>query len=181
MFGCQGHMMRSRKVTKALVILMAATLTVGETRAVSNSCVNDELEIFSCSLQNRKMVSLCKRAVAEGAFLVYRYGKPAQIELEFAGDASKTGPFFYAGLRQRFASYFEIGFKNRGYQYLLVKKWGDGESLSYHLLVDEVDKENGRHLDLRCVSDIVDNGLSDETNGSCDPRAVVGCSYADRR
>lgn len=149
--------------------------------AGDNFCRTDEAEIFSCGLQNEKKASLCKSVGATNESLTYRYGKFPLVEMEFSGQISKNGPFFYSELQQRLSSYFELGFTNGDYRYRLVREWDENdERPTYHLFVGSLKKES-KNLHLRCVRDIVDKGLRDQTGVSCDPGMIVGCSYIDRK
>jgi hypothetical protein len=94
-------------------------------------CASDERAIFSCVLkQPRKIVSVCasKDLTSEKGYLQYRFGMPANIELEFPKDRTNTQQQFEYShyFRARF-DMTEINFTVNGVSYSVFDDYNGEE------------------------------------------------------
>lgn len=88
--------------------------------ASATHCKADEKPYFSC-MAGKKTVSLCGEVAAGGIRkLTYRYGKPGNVELEFAAT-SAGAPHFMATVEPDSprAKVSEVWFDRGGFRYLL--------------------------------------------------------------
>ncbi|MBY0580025.1 MAG: hypothetical protein K2P57_13405 [Burkholderiales bacterium] len=90
---------------------------------VKTLCRNEELIAFSCTLQNKKIVSLCASSDIgkDSGYLQYRYGKDSSsVELEY--PKKKVYPHSYfkqAGQQAQLGSASAISFRVGSYRYSL--------------------------------------------------------------
>jgi hypothetical protein len=136
--------------------------------------------VFSCTFKSGKSVHLSKFTRGKNRMLAYSFGFPEKTELRFEGEASKSGPFFYGEFRQRRADLFEIGFTNNGFTYLISRDQpGDDKPVVYDLEMGGTGPKGIIHVKLRCDRDVVDNGLTDQTDVRCDRGANLPCNKDD--
>lgn len=89
----------------------------------SGLCQPEESVVFSCPLQNGKIVSFCGAPVASrSGYIEYRYGKVGKVELKYravAGENKKIYFFDGAVVRNQIARVPTIFFRNGRYGYFL--------------------------------------------------------------
>ncbi len=115
-----------------------------------NLCGNEETTSFSCDIKS-KSVSVC---VTKQNTLVYRYGKPEQIELELHAPVQFSSTSYSGGGEGR------LRFSNGRYDYIVYSGITNGEWLDAEAGVREkvelggiyVVKDQNLLADLKCTA-----------------------------
>lgn len=119
--------MKIRPVIQILILSASVNLPYAKALQYNENslCSAREAIFFSCTLENKKIVSLCGEE--EGKSLKYRYGTQALVELSYPSEQSKKGNAFYrinasGGSVQMDIIKFKIG----AYTYNLYDSFFDG-------------------------------------------------------
>lgn len=130
------------KLTLAVVTYMAVLgIANGQTKSL---CSKNDTVIFSCTLENKKMLSLCLETFTDEKIqpvLIYNYGAPNHIELRYPNHKIPAPNAFEYALYFRYQTeYFWVNFENTGYLYS-IGRYFSGEdnpskpSIQYRLNV----------------------------------------------
>jgi len=112
-----------------LIVILSTGMNLPHAKAVqykdNSLCSTQEAIYFSCTLENKKIVSLCGKE--EGHNLKYRYGTQSLIELSYPSEQPKKGHAFYrinasGGSVQMDIIKFKIG----AYTYNIYDSFFDG-------------------------------------------------------
>lgn len=129
------------------IIFFCAALVGGALLLVSNSpsaaasqpstlqagtlCAKGERVIFSCPIKRpAKIVSLCasRDLTSNSGYLQYRFGLPANIELEFPKDRTGTQQqFHYTHYFRAQVDLTQISFTSNGYEYQITDDYNGEE------------------------------------------------------
>lgn len=85
-----------------LLIPCLAQLSCADVKSTS-FCKSSETVVFEFQTRNKKQVGICLGGSGTGEFLVYRFGTPQKVEMEFPKDKDSTFSRF------RFYSYLRGG------------------------------------------------------------------------
>ena len=125
-----------RSAIPLLVLLLLALGAVGVSKPILQKstptlCAADEQIIFSCPIKrSAKIVSLCasQNLTKQAGYLLYRFGLPGKIELEFPQSRSGSQQLF------QYSHYFRaqfdqtgITFANGGYEYTIFHDYNGEE------------------------------------------------------
>lgn len=150
--------------------------------AASPTCLQEERVVFTCTFKSGKLVSICKSSRRGESILTYRYGSPRAVEFTYTDLDRKDSGFYYKIFDNHRSTFFELGFSNEGFKYSITRDWAeDAPEPTYQLRVHGLGSAARKSLELTCYKDIVDKGLTGETNISCDPDADPGCNYEDNK
>lgn len=119
--------------------LMAQTLKDMET--VSN-CLSDESIIFSCRLENKKILSVCgSSSKTDTKYVEYRYGKISKIEFKYRAPVKKTQDKIFLLSRNTSSGLpsYTMYFQNKKFGYALFVPYNlaDGGYSRVNLFVNE--------------------------------------------
>lgn len=126
---------------KIIALLFLSTLTLHSTKVNAYSlCKSYEKTVFSCTLENSKIASICENSELTQPFLEYRFGKPAKIELTYrASKEDRRRIFHRADVIGANNTVDSIWFKKDGHIYDVslpargapgVQVWKQGEMLA---------------------------------------------------
>jgi hypothetical protein len=124
--------------------LLAGSSLFGQPRPVADVlCHPGEATVFSFLTKSGKTVSLCEGP--KGAYLVYRFGTAAKIELQYPAvlDASSWQKFTYwayhrgGGVANAGMELHQLSFKNKGVEYQLYQ--------DAHAFINKAKQEDSRH------------------------------------
>jgi len=120
-----------------LVVASLCSGPPGNERLVAGSlvptslCAKDEKVVFSCSLKrSMKTVSLCSspKLTKESGYLLYRFGVPGKIELEFPDNRAESLKVFkYSHYFRAKVDYTEISFTRNGFTYSVFDDYNGEE------------------------------------------------------
>lgn len=117
-----------KKLLLALILPGMANLYCAESRT-SSLCKPEESAIMEFQTRGKKQLGLCSGGSGTNEYLVYRFGTPARIELEYPGDHDSSFSKFSfrsylrgggAGNEGLDANY--IAFQNGGSQYEIFEE-----------------------------------------------------------
>lgn len=122
--GCKSSEPAPPRVSVASVASVAPSTT--ETPRPRGLCATDENLVFGCSISNGKQFSLC--STAETMRLVYRFGRPERIELEYpdAGVAPGAAFTYYAWTGRALSNRQEVSFRNGDAKYTIIDGMEEG-------------------------------------------------------
>ncbi len=139
-----------------LVLLSIGVLGVGGPLSQKATlCAADEQIIFSCpTKRSAKIVSLCasKDLSKQAGYLIYRFGVPGKIELEFPQSRSGSQQLFHYS--HYFRAQFDqtaITFANGGYEYSIFHDYNGEEKPAVEESGVRV-TANGKENSLVCAS-----------------------------
>ncbi len=119
---------------------------------LASLCTASEHIIFSCTVKQGKVLSLCgsRDLTKDRGYLQYRFGLPAKVELEFPKDRTGTQQkFHYSHYFRAQVDMTEISFTNEGYQYLLFDTYNGEEKPAVSeqgITITPPGKQNGTTL-----------------------------------
>lgn len=170
----QGNQAKSMTQTKlrfsAYILSMTASIPLAS--RAGTLCTTDEKVVFSCVVSPGKTVSFCQSSRDD--LLVYRFGMPKLIELEYKGRAGESSDFFYGVTNVRSLHASSIGLLRGKYQYEAYRELEttDRRGVSYSLIVTT---PNGTSIKA-CLRDVQDVALDAVRDIPCDRENVHGCA-----
>jgi len=162
-------MQASRKWRLYLFSLAASVSSA----SAADLCKRDEMLVFACGVRAERSASICR--TSDKTSLIYRFGRPDALELEFADRTGDRSKFFYGSMESHFVRSRSLGFSRGGYTYEAVRVEREGADARYSIVVET---PTGRHM-LPCTQDIQDIRLDSTTDVSCDPYDTHGCLVED--
>ncbi|MFJ3048277.1 hypothetical protein ACIPEN_20785 [Herbaspirillum chlorophenolicum] len=109
-------------------LFFAASLALANAHAAApepTMCKPGEKDIFSCTTHARKTASLCASPdfSAGGGTVQYRFGTPANIELQYPNTPQPAaGKFFFSSTMYSGGGEAHIRFASGGYDYILFDR-----------------------------------------------------------
>lgn len=136
-----------RPLVITLLVFISAPI-----QAADGLCQLDEQVLFSCRIaKSTKQVALCATPkLDERGWLIYRFGTPGKIELEFPGQRAGSLQRFSFGHYMRYQTdYTDIAFNIGKVQYT-VYDYYQGEEKSAYARGVRVTTDTGKEVDLAC-------------------------------
>lgn len=138
-----------------LVFLSLATGTnVTQPEPAATLCEKSEKIIFSCTIKKpAKVVSLCAsvNVSKDQGYLVYRFGLPDKVELEFPKTLSGTQKSFkYSHYFRAVVDETEISFTSEGYKYAIFDNYYGDQNPAIHQQGVRVNAPDEKETTLFC-------------------------------
>jgi hypothetical protein len=162
-----------RIITLSLAFSIAMATPASEVQGTS-LCNSNEDVVFSCTLKNKKSVSICRAKRASGDLLTYRFGKPKAVEMEYSDVTGPTSTFRYESYFRYQVNYFDLSFERDGHTYLVYRKW-DEENPVAQFGLDVSFPSNRKPLRMVCAAEINDENFGKTTDVACDMDSMFGC------
>lgn len=136
------------------LLCMVVGVAPGAPQPAASLCEKSEVVIFSCTIKKpAKIVSLCSsvNVTKEQGYVVYRFGLPGKIELEFPKTLSGTQALF------KYSHYFraqvdetEISFNSEGYKYAIFDDYYGDQNPAIHQQGVRVNAPDDKETTLIC-------------------------------
>lgn len=139
-------------------------------------CSQDETPLFSCTMHNKKILSLC--SAENNKYLTYRYGKYGQPEFSYPDKQVAAEKIFSYGHYFRYRTdYFLLIFTNHNYQYDVFKYYSDDGSTDKPLVagVNITHILSGKEYTNECASIENDSLLILQDLLPCNETIALGC------
>lgn len=106
---------------KILVTLLAlgGILNIALAETTASHCVSNESTLFSCNLNNRKIVSLCatKKTPSDSGYLQYRFGELGRIEIAIPKKKSGIPNLLLVHSKDKYLEYNKVAIVNEPLAY----------------------------------------------------------------
>ena len=97
--------------------------------------LNKEIISFTCKLANKRIVSVCasRNLSPDTGYIVYRYGLPTRIELEYPKKPKNPRDLFqYSGGFSQYEGQVSLSFTNNPYKYTVFYHWYSRNNKNYY-------------------------------------------------
>jgi hypothetical protein len=111
--GTSGPSLAAPKTKRAKALKSKRKVTRARKTKTLSLCADGAERYFSCSTEDRKLISLC-RAAGEG--VEYRFGTAEKIELSYPG-VQRDPPLRYAHYSRAMTDYVQVTFRSGGADY----------------------------------------------------------------
>ena len=167
-----------RSTNKRMLSLFLLSFFLNNTLAKDTvtHCSQDETPLFSCTMHNKKILSLC--SAENNKFLTYRYGKYGQPEFSYSDrQIAADNVFSYAHYFRYRTDYFLLIFTNQNYQYDVFRYYSDDGSTDKPLAagINITNTFSGKEYINECASIEKDSLLILQDFLPCNKTTALGC------
>lgn len=146
-------MIKTLLLTTSLCLVVVG-VTPGASQPAASLCEKSEKVIFSCTIKkSAKVVSFCSsvNVTKDQGYVVYRFGLPGKIELEFPKTLSGTqASFKYSHYLRAQVDETEISFTSEGYRYAIFDDYYGDQNPAIHQQGVRVNAPDDKETTLLC-------------------------------
>jgi hypothetical protein len=169
--------MRSTNRQLILIFLLSLFFNSALANGAVTNCTQDETPVFSCTMRNKKILSLC--STDNNKFLTYRYGKSGQIEFTYPSEKTASDKIFsYSHYFRYRTDYFILSFTNQDHRYAVFRYYSDDGSSNDEPVMAGVSVTNlvsEKEYTNRCKTIESDSISILRDYIPCDPNGDFGC------